>query len=52
MPRETLVKELFAEAYGFTEEMTEESSLDAVVWWPEIRAARNDAERKKAKDTQ
>jgi hypothetical protein len=39
MPPDTLIKRFFAKTYGFTEEMTDESSIDAVTWWPEIEAA-------------
>jgi hypothetical protein len=52
MPPETLTKEFFAERYGFTEEMTDESSLDAVNWWPRIAKAKHDAEAKRQRDAQ
>jgi hypothetical protein len=39
MPPETLTYRLFAKQYHYTEEMTDESSLEAVTWWPEIEAA-------------
>jgi len=47
MPPDTFTKRFFARTYGFTEEMTEESSLDAVTWWPEIEAAEAHAIEKK-----
>jgi hypothetical protein len=49
MPSDIFTKRFFARTYGFTEEMTEESSLDAVTWWPEIEAAENHAIEKKSK---
>jgi hypothetical protein len=52
MPPETLTKRFFAKMYGFTEEMTDNASLDAVTWWPAIEQAQNEAEAKKARDAQ
>jgi hypothetical protein len=52
MPPETLTKRFFAKMYGFTEEMTDDASLDAVTWWPTIEQAQNDAEIKKSKQAQ
>lgn len=53
MPPETLVKRFFAKMYGFTEEMTEESSLEAVTWWPLIeRAEAEAAEQRQKQETQ
>lgn len=52
MPPDALVKRFFAKIYGFTEEMTEESSLDAVTWWPEIESAQHYAEEKNARDAE
>ncbi len=49
MPPDTFTKRLFAKLYGFTEEMTENSSLDAVTWWPEIEAAEAHAAERKAR---
>jgi CHASE1-domain containing sensor protein len=45
MPAQQLTYEWFAENYHFTEEMTGSLSLDALTWWPVIRAARNNAAR-------
>jgi hypothetical protein len=45
---ETLTKRFFAKTYHYTEEQTEESSLEAVVWWPEIEAAESHAIEKKS----
>lgn len=52
MPEDTLVKRFFAKHYGFTEAMTEESSLAAVTWWPVIEKAESDAEEKRIRDEQ
>jgi hypothetical protein len=43
MPPEMLVKEMFAEAYRWSEEETDNASLDALTWFPLIRDARNHA---------
>jgi len=43
MPPEMLVKEMFAEAYRWSEEETENASLDAITWFPLIREAKNHA---------
>lgn len=43
MPPETLTKRYFAKVYGYTEEMTDESSLEAVTWWPLIEEAEQHA---------
>jgi hypothetical protein len=43
MPPDMLAKRFFAKNYGYTEEMTEESSLDALTWFPEIEKAENKA---------
>jgi hypothetical protein len=47
MPPETLTYRFFAKTYRFTEEMTDNSSVDAVTWWPEIEAAEAYAMEKK-----
>ncbi len=39
MPPETLMYRFFAKAYRYTEEETDNASLEAVTWWPEIEAA-------------
>jgi hypothetical protein len=43
MPPDALAKRFFAKMYGYTEEETEEMSLDALTWWPEIEKAENKA---------
>jgi hypothetical protein len=43
MPAGTLEKEMFAEAYGWSEQQTENASLDALAWYPLIREARHHA---------
>ena len=48
MPPDTFTKRFFARTYGFTEEMTEESSIDAVTWWPEIELAESHATEKRS----
>lgn len=40
MPAETVTYEWFAEAYHFTEDMTDSLSLEALEWWPLLRLAR------------
>jgi hypothetical protein len=52
MPEDALTKRFFAKMYGFTEEMTENSSADAITWWPLIEQAEADAEAKKLRDEQ
>jgi hypothetical protein len=52
MPPDTLLKRFFAKTYGFTEEMTDELSVDAVTWWPLIEQAEADAEERRMKDEQ
>jgi hypothetical protein len=52
MPQETLVKRFFAKHYGFTEQMTDELSVDALTWWPVIERAEADAEEKRMRDEQ
>jgi hypothetical protein len=47
MPSDVLTKRFFAKTYHYTEEQTEESSLEAVTWWPEIEAAEAHAVSKK-----
>jgi hypothetical protein len=47
MPQDALMKRFFAKNYHFTEEQTEESSLDAITWWPEIEAAESHAMEKR-----
>jgi hypothetical protein len=47
MPPATLTYRFFAKTYHYTEEMTDESSLDAVMWWPEIEAAESHAMEKR-----
>jgi hypothetical protein len=52
MPPDALVKRFFAKTYGFTEDETEESSIDAVTWWPAIEQAEAEAEEKRIRDEQ
>lgn len=52
MPQETLTYRFFAKVYRFTEEMTDNSSVDAVTWWPFIEQAENDAHERKMRDEQ
>lgn len=40
MDARQITYEWFAENYHFTEEMTDSLSVDALEWWPVIRAAR------------
>lgn len=47
MPPEQVTYEWFADTYHFTEEMTDNLSLDALEWWPLIRVA-----KAKAADTE
>jgi len=47
MPPETLTYRFFAKTYHYTEAMTDEASLEAVTWWPEIEAAEAYAAEKK-----
>lgn len=47
MPPETFTYRFFARTYRFTEQMTDEASLDAVTWWPLIEQAEADAEKRK-----
>lgn len=49
MPPDMLAKRFFAKNYQFTEEQTEESSLDALIWFPEIEEAEARATRIKQK---
>ena len=39
MPPDMLAKRFFAKVYGYTEDQTEEASLDALIWFPEIEQA-------------
>jgi hypothetical protein len=43
MPPDMLAKRFFAKMYGYTEEETEDMSLDALTWWPEIEKAETKA---------
>lgn len=47
MPPETMTYRFFAKTYHYTEEMTDNASLEAVTWWPEIEAAEAYAIEKK-----
>jgi hypothetical protein len=48
---EQLTYEWFGEHYHFTEAMTDSLSLDAVEWWPVIRAGKAHAqEMQRAQD--
>jgi hypothetical protein len=40
MPPEMLTLEWFADSYGFTEDETLGLSMEALDWWPIIRAGR------------
>jgi hypothetical protein len=46
---EDLTKRFFAKVYHFTEEMTDEASLNAVTWWPIMEEAESDAEERRMK---
>jgi hypothetical protein len=52
MPPDVFVKRYFAKMYGFTEEMTDNSSVDAVTWWPMIDRAEVDVQEKRMRDEQ
>jgi hypothetical protein len=43
MPPDMFAKRFFAKNYQFTEEQTEESSLDALKWFPLIEEAEDHA---------
>lgn len=43
MPPDMLAKRFFAKNYGYTEEQTENASLDALKWFPEIEQAESKA---------
>lgn len=51
MRPEMVTYEWFAEAYHFTEEMTDSLSADALEWWPVIRMARAKAQETKQAQT-
>jgi hypothetical protein len=40
MPPDMLLKEMFAEAYGWSEADVDNASLDALTWYPLIRESR------------
>ena len=52
MPPEMLSYRFFAKQYGFTEAMTDELSLDALMWWPVIEQAESEAESRRMRDEQ
>lgn len=52
MPPETITLEWFAENYHFTEEMTGSLSVEALDWWPLIRAARMKVSETKSSQAQ
>jgi hypothetical protein len=43
MPRDALLDEWFADAYGFTPGQVAEMPLEAYQWYPVIRRAHNEA---------
>ena len=45
MPREQMTKRWFAKIYGFTEDMTDSLSLEALEWWPLIETAESEVMR-------
>jgi CHASE1-domain containing sensor protein len=52
MPPETFTYRFFAKHYHFTEAMTDESSLEAVMWWPVIEQAEAEAAQRQMRDAQ
>jgi hypothetical protein len=52
MPAETLTKRFFAKVYHFTEEQTDNLSVDAVTWWPVIEQAEAEAAQRQMRDAQ
>lgn len=52
MPAETLIYRFFAKTYHYSEQMTDEASVDAVTWWPVIEQAESEAEARKIRDEQ
>jgi len=52
MPPEVLTKRFFAKVYGFTEEMTDNLSVDAVTWWPMIEQAEAEAAQRQMREAQ
>lgn len=49
MPPDIPRKRFFAKVYGWTEEQSENASLDAWVWFPLLEEAEAEAERRKQK---
>jgi hypothetical protein len=43
MPDDAFTKRYFAKVYGFTEEQTDNASLDAITWWPLMEEAEQHA---------
>lgn len=52
MPPDIIAKRFFAKTYQFTEEQTEESSLDALIWFPLIEEAEDNAIKVKQRQEQ